>query len=168
MKKFRYKLILVVAMMLVITTVLAACGGGPIPMPVPKVKGVEIYDIEGSCELTRSGDTFEVTGDTNIASGAVLYISLHAQSGMELDAVKITKTEDAVSQTFQITDEKYDDSVAQVYAYITCAPTLYGKHAESIYDKYGDDFENTEADEDNVIWNNDGIIFVFASDPIDM
>lgn len=194
MKRFKYKTIAALLLTVAVVMLLAGCGGGAIPKPEPQGKPNYI-PVNGECVLEKNGNELIVTGSTDLINDSILYISVHSQDGMELDGVKITKTDDNISQTFVISN-KYSD-VSKVYAFITCAPKLYGKQSDDVYKAYGENFEyidnpavvikdedgnpitQTVKDEDgNDIerevkrskfqWNNEGLIVTFMSEPIDM
>lgn len=194
MKRFRYKTIVALLLTLAVVTLLAGCGAGTIARPVMEGKP-NYYPVNGECKLEKNGNELIVTGTTDIVNDSIIHISIHSQDGMELDGVDLTKTQDDISQTFVISD-KYSNA-SKVYAFITCAPKLYGTQPESVYTSYGKQFECVEnpttvvKDEDgNPIketvkdengndiekdvlrskfqWNNEGLIITFMSNAIDM
>jgi len=195
MKKIRYKSLGIILSVALLVGILAGCGGGAIPKPVPAA-GIDTIEIDGKCTVERNGDTLLVSGETNLPFGAVIFVSIHSQDGMELDSVKISKTEeDTFTQEFAITN-KFNDDVKIVYAFITCAPKKYGKQLEGVLHMLGDSSEYIDnpttlvVDEDgepvmqnvtdkdgNVTkvqvkrskfqWTNEGVIVTFMSNPLE-
>ncbi|MBT3320116.1 MAG: hypothetical protein HN948_06240 [Clostridia bacterium] len=161
MRKIKVIAVLFSAVLLV--GVLAACGASVIDKPLPS-EGGEMVEVEGFCKMEVDGTTITVTGETNFIAGTLIHISIVAQSGEEIDSVKVNKSEDAISQTFQITDDKYKN-VTSFTAFISIAPSLYGKQSESVQNTYGKKFEFISSEH---IWNKDGIIVMFASETYDM
>ncbi len=166
MKKFHLKTIIIVLCLVMVTAVLSGCGGAPLEKP-ERLADVPTYDITGNCELELNEDVITVSGETDFMDGALLHISVHDQAGNELDSVNIIKNGDKVSQKFQVTQNKYDDSILYVIGYITCAPTYYGDQTESVFANYGEEFEYVNAPEGNLIWSNDGNMVLFNSDMVE-
>lgn len=155
------KAIAVIVSIILIVGMLASCGATVIDKPTVG-DNVSLVDITGFCEMKVEGTTITVTGETNFIPGTIIHISIVAQSGMEIDSVKISKSNDKIVQTFQITEDKYGDDVKSFTAFISVAPTLYGKQIDDVYTQYGEDFQRISGDH---IWNKDGNIIVFASNP---
>lgn len=163
MQILRFRKFAVVAMILLSVVLLSACGASAITRPVPTV-GAAMVSVSGSCEIALEDGFITVSGETDIMDGALIHLSIVSQDGMIVDSVKFTKNGDAVSHRFTVTADKYDDSIMKVTGFITCAPSLYGAQPEGVYNVYGKDFENIEGD---FLWNNDGIIILFASEMVD-
>lgn len=166
LKKYAKIFVAAMVVVLLVATLAGCSGGGTLKKPTMK-EGAVAVPITGSCDLKIENGVITVSGETNLLPGSILYISVEAQNGMTLDSVKLTKgNEDTVSHDFTITDEKYDDSVVSVTGHISCAPRLYGTHAEIVYETYGEKFENIES-EGNLVWDSTGVIVVFGSDTVD-
>lgn len=158
---------MVVAVLLLIT-MLGGCSGGGTLNKTEMKEGAVAVTVTGSCNIKVENGVITVSGETNLLSGSILYISVEAQNGITLDSVKITKGDsDQISQDFSITDDKYTDSVVSVIGHITCAPRLYGTQPANIYETYGDKFENIVSD-GNLIWNSSGVSVVFGSEAVDL
>jgi hypothetical protein len=165
LKKY-VKIIAIVMVAVMITMLIAGCGNADLSKPKMKEGAVEV-PVKGSCDMVVEDGVITVSGETDLLAGSILYISVEAQNGMTLDYVKMTKGDaNAVSHKFNM-NEKYDDSVKTITGHISCAPTLYGKHADIVYETYGDKFENIVS-EDNLVWNSNGVIMVFASDTVEL
>lgn len=166
LKKYS-KIFVVVAAVMLITVMLAGCGGGGTLKMPEKKEGAVTVEVTGTCDIKLENGVITVSGDNDLLSGTILYVSVEAQNGMTLDSVKITKINDGpISHDFVVSDQKYDDSVKTITGHITCAPRLYGTHAQIAYATYGNNFENISS-EGNLIWDNSGKIVVFASETID-
>ena len=157
------KTISIAAAAVLTVVLLAGCGSPTINRP-QKTPGAVGVNVTGSCDIELGGGVITVSGQTDIMNGSLIHVSVVSQDGMIVDAVTFAKTEDAVKYEFAVTSEKYDDSVKKVTGFITCAPSLYGAQPEAVYAVYGKNFENIEGDN---IWNNDGIIVLFASETVD-
>jgi len=167
MQKKCFKITVAVVMALM-TVLLAGCSGAvSIPKPTMSENATSVA-VDGSCEISVSGDKITVSGETSIMDGALLHVSVVSQDGMIVDFVKITKNGDAVSHDFTVTSEKYDDTVKAVTGYISCAPTIYGQQPQAVYDAYGKKFENIEAPDGSIVWNGDGVVVVFGSKSVDL
>ena len=158
----KIKVISVLLSTILVLGILAGCGASVIEKPVAG-ENVTMVQITGFCEIEVEGSTITVKGETSFITGTLIHISIVAQNGMEIDSVIITKAKDAIEQTFQITENKYGNDVTSFTAFISVAPTLYGKqNPESVLIEYGEKFELISGDH---IWNKDGIIVMFASKP---
>jgi len=159
------KIKIIAALVSIILTVgiLASCGAAVIEKP-EILAGVTPVEVTGYCEMKVEGSTITVTGETDFIATTIIHVSIVAQSGEEIDSVSISKSQDAIKQTFQITDAKYGDDVKSFTAFITVAPKLYGKQTENVYAQYGEKFERIT---EGHIWNNEGIIVLFASETYD-
>jgi hypothetical protein len=158
--------ILFCSFLLILVFILTGCGAAQLARPTP-AQGAPTYDITGECSISIKDNVITVSGKTNFDAGVFLNVSVLGNNGMTIDSATITQKNpnEQISQDFTI-DEKYNE-VNKVVGYITCAPTLYGKHpAEGIYQKYGDKFECINTDTKNYIWVNDGVVVLFASDMI--
>ncbi len=159
----KIKVVAVIVSVVLVLGALVGCGESVIKKPIAG-EGVTMVDVTGNCEMKVEGTTITVTGETNFIVGTIIHISIVAQNGMVIDFVKINKSEDKIKQEFQITKEKYGDDITSYRAFITVAPTLYGKQAENVFLEYGEKFEKISGDH---IWNKDGILVIFASEPHD-
>lgn len=166
MQRFKYKLITVLLCIALVTVLLTGCGGGSLPKPA-RIDGVPTYEVTGTCQLEIKDGIITVSGQTDLMNGVILNVSVHAQSGEELDKYTFSKTEDQISHDFTITADKYDDSVQAIIGYITCAPSVYGKQSEGIIKTYGENFEYIDVPDENYIWSNDGIVILFASEMLE-
>ncbi|MDD5017273.1 MAG: hypothetical protein PHO15_04135 [Eubacteriales bacterium] len=155
------KIILLVLSLILVTAVFAGCGAAALARPETLV-GDPTYNVTGNCDLEINDGVITVSGQTDLMDGALLCISVNAQSGTLLDFVTITKSGDEISQDFIMTDEIYDESVVSVMGFILCVPKTYGEQPEYIYNTYGDDFRFIHYEGE--IWDRDGIIVRFASD----
>lgn len=164
MKKIGFKTIIVVFCIILIMGVLSGCGGAPMVKP-ERLADVPTYDVTGNCELELTGDVITVSGQTDLMDGVIVHISVHDQAGKELDSVNIIKNGDKMSQEFQVTASKYDETTKYVVGYITCVPKLYGEQSESVFKNYGEKFEYVNTKDD--LWNNEGILVVFGSEMIE-
>ncbi len=165
MLKRYVKIISAVMAVIIISALLAGCGSADLSKPKMK-EGAVTVPVKGSCDISVENGKITVSGETDLLPGSILYVSVEAQNGMTLSYVKMTKGDaNTVSHEFTI-NEKYDDSVKTVTGHISCAPTLYGKHAEIVYETYGDKFENIVTEDDSLVWNSNGVIVVFASDAV--
>lgn len=163
MQKLGYRKFAVAALILLVAALLAGCGAPAINRPAPTV-GANMVSVSGSCEIAMEDGYITVSGETDVMDGALVHLSVVSQDGMIVDSVKFTKSGDAVSHRFAITADKYDESIKMVTGFITCAPSLYGQQPEGVYNVYGKSFENIEGE---FLWNNDGIIVLFASEMVD-
>jgi uncharacterized protein YuzE len=104
----------------------------------------------------------------DVDPGAIINIAVVGQNGITIDSVNITQksANEQVSADFNIAGKV--SGVEKVVGYITCAPSLYGKQTEAIYQKYGKKFEYMTADDSNYIWGNDSIVVLFASDMVEL
>lgn len=147
---------------LLIIAALAGCGKvSSLPRPTPD-PSLSIQNVAGSCSISRDGNVITVWGTTDFMNGAQIDVSVVAQNGMVIDHITIQKTQDEISQQFTVTDEKYGD-VVDMKGYITIAPSYYGSQPSEVYAAYGRKFQNIGNTQD-VVWNNEGVILVFASD----
>jgi len=151
-------------MAIVAVLLLAACGEASISRPQPKVDAVMVK-VTGSCDINISDEIITVSGQTDIEKGAVIHVSVVSQSGAVIDHQIITKDSDDIKCVFEKTQDKYGD-ISQVTGYITFAPSRYGKQSDAIYSVYGEKFENIEYDKESVVWDNSGIIVLFASETL--
>lgn len=156
------KLSAAVLMSIMAVLLLAACGEAAISRPQPKVDAVMVK-VSGSCDIAVSNGIITVSGQTNIEKGALIHVSVVSQSGAVIDYQLITKDSDEIKCDFEKTQEKYGD-ISQITGYITFAPVRYGKQPEEIYNIYGEKFENIEFEKESVVWDNKGIIVLFASE----
>ena len=155
----KIKVIAVIVSTVLVLGIVAGCGAAVIEKPTVSA-GVSKVEVSGYCEMDVEGTTITVTGETNFIPGTIIHISIIAQSGEEIDSVKISKSEDEIVQTFQITDDKYRN-VTSFTAFISIAPSLYGKQSEGVQMEYGKKFERISSEH---IWNKDGIVVMFASE----
>ena len=168
LKKYS-KILAAVSAALLLMTILAGCsGGGTLKAPAMKEGATEVT-VTGSCDLTVDGDTITVSGETNLMAGAIVCVSVESQSGMTLDSVKLPIGEDGkISQEFTKTADKYDEAVTSITGHIACVPRLYGTQPTAVYEKYGSKFENIALDGQNILWNSNGKMVVFASETVDL
>ena len=159
----KLKIIAVLVTIILAVGMLASCGAAQIEKP-EILEGVTPVDVTGYCEMEVDGTTITVTGETDFIAGTIIHISIAAQSGEEIDSVTISKSQYAISQTFQITDENFGDDVKSFTAFITVAPKQYGKQTDNVYAQYGKKFERISSEH---IWNKDGILVIFASETFD-
>jgi|GEM_PF-1442870 hypothetical protein len=163
MRKIRLKWLAGLLSATLIITALAGCGSvSSLERPMPTA-GATTYTVTGSCTISKSGDVVTVSGATDAMNGALIDVSVVAQNGIVIDHTAIQKTGDEISAQFTVTDEKYGD-VVDMKGYITIAPLYYGKQSDEVYATYGKKFENITNDTDTAIWNNEGVILVFASE----
>ena len=168
MRKKSVKILLASLSIVLMISVFTGCGAAVVTKPEME-EGAVTVPVSGSCDISVADGVITVSGETDLLSGSILYISVEAQNGMTIDFVKITKgDDDKVSHEFVIDGEKYDDNVVSVTGHITCAPKLYGKHADIVYETYGDKFENIENKTGDMVWNTEGVIVVFGSESIDL
>lgn len=167
MQKTRFKIIVTAVMLILLVAISAGCGSVTISKP-EMAENATAVSVDGSCQISVNGDKITVSGETNILDGALLHISVVSQDGMIVDYVTMTKNGDSFSHDFTITSDKYDDTIKVITGYITCAPTLYGQQPQAVYDAYGDDFENVEPPEDDLVWNRDGVVIVFGSESVEL
>ncbi len=160
-----FKLSAVVAAAVFIT-ILAACGQSTLSRPQPKVDAV-IVEVTGSCGIEVDEDTIKVSGETDIKAGAIIQVSVVSQSGDIIDSEVIVKADDIISCNFAKTQTKYAD-VESIIGYITFAPSRFGNQPEEIYDIYGENFENIEYKKESVVWDNKGMMVLFASEPLNI
>lgn len=176
MQKFNYKVIVVAVCIAALISVFAGCAAPQLKQPELGA-GVRAEMISGNCDIEINGDVIKVTGETNFAEGAVLHVSIHSQSGIEIAGENIIKKEDKISHEFVITSDKYDDGVESVVAYITCAPKYYGSQPNDpndtyndIYAIYGESFERiqleNESERNSIVYSTEGNIVVFASEMV--
>ncbi len=165
MQKKRFKIIAAIMMALVVTVCAAGCAAPVVNKP-QMTAGATAVKVTGSCTTEVNGDTITVKGETDIMDGAVLNISVVSQDGMIVDKVNVTKQGDSISQEFKITSDKYDDTIKQVTGYIACAPSLYGAQPKEVIDAYGSKFENVQAPDGDIVWNNNGVVIVFGSESV--
>ena len=149
-----------------IMVMMAGCGSAVLTRPQP-LAGVQTYLVTGNCEIAVEDGQIIVSGETDILDGAQIHVSVVAQNGMVLDYTVFTKTDDVFSRSFVITDEKYEGT-EQVTGYITCAPSTYGAQPQNVIDAYGKQFEQVDVETKDNIWNNNGVIIIFASETIDL
>ncbi len=163
MRKNSFKIISICIFLTAAVLFLSACSAPQLARPTI-APGAPIYDITGECSISIKGNVITVSGKTNFDKDVVLYISVEGQDGMTIDSVTIKQIspDEPISQDFTI-GSKYD-GIDKVIGHITCAPTLYGKQLDGIYQKYGKRFECIKTDNDNYIWTNDGNVVVFASE----
>lgn len=145
--------------------VLAGCGAVSVEKPLI-VAGAQMIEITGSCDIAISGNTITVSGETNIMDGALIDISVVGQDGIVRQHETVTKSGDAFSVDFPMTDDIYDDSVQSVVGYVTFAPKFYGNQPDTVYGKYGEEFGLIDAGEGNYTWDSNGIIVMFASEMV--
>ena len=163
MKKI--KIIAVLVSIIILTGVLAACGSAVIPKPTVTGEVTKV-EITGSCNMKVEGNKITVYGETSFMTGTIVYISVVAQSGVELSFAKVAQPEDGkVEAVFEMTDKEYTDDVKTITGFITIAPSKYGKQNENVYKEYGSKFELISND---TVWNKDGNIIVFSSEPYDL
>lgn len=165
MQKKRFKIAAAAILVVLLAAMMAGCGSVTIAKPQMSENATQV-SVDGSCDISLNGDTFTVSGETNILDGALLHVSVVSQDGMIVDYVTMTKNGDQISHDFKITSEKYDDTVKIVTGFITCAPTLYGQQPDAIYAAYGKKFENLDGPEGDIIWNGDGVVALFGSESI--
>ena len=144
----------------------AGCGSTLLTRPQP-LAGVPTHLITGECEISVDGEQITVSGTTDIMDGAQIHVSVVAQNGMVIDHNIFTKNGDEISRTFTISADKYE-GVKQITGYITCAPSMYGAQPQNVIDAYGKKFEQIDVETKDNIWNNDGIVVLFASETIDI
>lgn len=156
----KVKLTAIALCIIIVAGVLAGCGSSAIPKPTPSSdKEVTPVEVTGSCEMKVEGSTITVTGKTDFIDTTVITISVAAQSGMVIDTTDVTQYEDGVVEaTFQITDDKYNESVKAITGFLTVSPN---KQNSNVLDKYGKKFEHISSD---TIWNKDGNIVTFSSE----
>lgn len=157
----KVKLTAIALCIIIVAGVLAGCGSPAIPKPTPSADTeVTPVEVTGSCDMTVEGSTITVTGETSFIDTTVITISVVAQSGMVIDTTDVTQYEDGVVEaTFQITDDKYDESVKAITGFLTVSPK---KQDSKVLGKYGNKFEHITTD---TIWNNNGNIVTFSSEP---
>ena len=167
MQKKSIKILILVIALALMMTMLAGCGSASLKAP-EAASEVQTYEITGTCEIAVNDGVVTVSGETNILSDARIHVSVHAQSGTELDGITITKQSgnDQISEDF-VMDNDYDDAQS-IIGYITLAPKEYGKQLDKIYDAYGDNFEYVETADENEIYNRNGNVVLFASEPMNL
>lgn len=165
MRKKSFKIISLSLFLMIAAFILSGCSVPQLARPIPAT-GAPSYDITGECSISVSGNTITVSGRTNFDPSVLLNISVIGQNGMTIDSANITLKEagEQISHDFTI-NEKYE-GVNKVVGYIACAPTQYGNQPEGIYQKYGKKFECIKTDNKNYIWNNNGVVVLFASDMV--
>lgn len=164
MRKNRLKWLAGVLSAALIITMLAGCGGAASlqrPTPAPTSSAAPV-SVDGSCTISQSGDVITVSGTISVMDGTIIDVSIVAQNGMILDHHTLAKTQDAISEQFTVPADKME-GVVDIMGYISCAPSYYGKQPTGIYTAYGKKFENI-TNENNVVWSNEGVVLVFASD----
>jgi hypothetical protein len=167
MRKISFKIVALMLCLAATVAVFSGCGAVTLAKPTP-LPGVPTYKVTGSCDIAINGDIVTVSGKTDLDPGVLINISVVGQNGMTIDSVTITqsKANDTISADFNIAGKT--NGVEKIVGYITCAPTLYGNQPEGVHQKYGKKFEYVEADNNNLIWGNDGNVVAFASDMIDL
>ena len=158
----KVKIVAVLFSVIILTAVLAACGSAAIPKPT--VSGeVTTVEITGNCQLAVEGSKIVVSGETSFMTGTIIYISVVAQSGMELSSAKVSQPADGkVEAVFERTKDYESKDITSITGFITIAPTVYGKQTDSVYTEYGKKFELISND---TVWSKDGNIVTFASEP---
>ncbi len=161
----KVKIVAVLISVIILIGILAACGSAAITKPT--VSGeVTTVEITGSCQLKVDGTKVTVSGETSFMTGTIIYISVVAQSGMELSSAKVSQPEDGkVEAVFEMTNEYKAKNITSITGYITIAPSEYGKQSDSVYTEYGSKFELISND---TVWNKDGNIVTFASEPYEL
>ena len=166
----KVKLTAIALCIIIIAGVFAGCGSAAIPKPTSAPESTTPpAEVVGSCELKVEGSSITVSGETSFMDTTVISISVVAQSGMVIDSTDVTQQEDGkVDVTFQMTDDKYD-GVKKITGFLTITPT---KQNDQIHEKYGKKFEHIKSVTEsksgeavNVVWNKDGNIVTFSSDP---
>lgn len=169
----KVKLTAIALCIIIIAGVLAGCGAAAIPKPTP-AEGVTTIEITGSCDMKVDGSTITVSGETSFVKNTIINLSVVAQSGSVIDSTDVTQQEDGkVEATFQITDDKYDESVKAITGFITVSPS---KQSDTATLEYGEKFERISSvvrkkDGENsseIIWNKDGNIVTFESEPYEL
>lgn len=157
----KVKLTAIALCIIIVAGVLAGCGSPTIPKPTPAPETTTpSVEVTGNCEMKVEGSTITVTGKTDFIDTTVITISVVAQSGMVIDTTDVTQYEDGVVEaTFQITDDKYDESVKAITGFLTVSPK---KQSDNVLGKYGKKFEHISSD---TIWNKDGNMVTFSSEP---
>jgi len=168
LKKYS-RILAVTASALMLVMMLTGCsGGGTVKAPEMKEGAAEVT-VTGSCDLVIDGDTITVSGETDLMAGTIICVSVESQNGMTLDSVNFPIGEDGkISQNFTKAADKYDETVTSVIGHIACAPRLYGAQPTAVYEKYGSKLENIALDGQNVLWNSNGKMVVFASEMVDL
>ena len=151
----------VLAVALCILT-LAGCGqAAALQRPEPS-EGVQKVTITGACAISQTGDVFTVTGSIDVMNGTYIDVSVVAQDGAILANHTFQKSDEPISVEFTLTADQLE-GVVDMKGYICCAPSYYHKQTDEVYAAYGKKFENFETTE-NIVWNNEGVIALFASD----
>lgn len=160
----KVKLTAIALCIIIVAGVLAGCGSSAIPKPTPAPENTTPpVEVTGSCEISVEGSTITVTGKTSFIDTTVITISVVAQSGMVIDTTDVTQYEDGVvDATFQITDDKYDESVKAITGFLTMTPK---KQNSNVLEKYGNKFEHISSD---AIWNKDGNMVTFSSETYEL
>jgi len=142
---------------------LAGCGqAAALERPTPAADA-QTVTINGTCAISKDGDTFTVSGSIDVMDGAYIDVSVVAQDGTILANSTFQKSDELISESFTLTADQLE-GVVDVKGYICCAPSYYHKQPDEVYDAYGKEFENIENGEDTAIFSNEGVVLTFASD----
>lgn len=160
----KIKLIAATASIVILLVVLAGCGSSAIPKPTPQAEeGIQAVEVTGYCEITVEDSAIKVTGETNLKTGTLMEISIVAQNGMEIESTTITKAgDDAFEAVFQMSGDKYGENVKAITAFVTAGPKTPKKQSGEVLKVYGSKFEQIT---NTAIWNKDGNIVTFSSEP---
>lgn len=163
------KLVLVVCIVLLSVLVFTGCGGNaaPIPRPTPAqpsegAEAMPMFTVEGSCEAKLEGNSFIVSGQTNLMDGTNGVISVLAANGTKVTDVKVTKQGDKLTHTFAVEDSWPDE----VYGFISFGPQQGDKQPKEVTAEYGKKFEYLTGPEENIVWNTKGVVAVFQSERV--
>jgi hypothetical protein len=167
MRKNSFKILVLVLCLAAAVTLFSGCGAVTLAKP-SQLPNVPIYKITGNCDIAINGDVATVSGKIDVDPETLINISVIGQNGMTIDSVTVAQknANEQLSADFNLAGKT--NGVEKVVGYITCAPSLYGKQKDAVYQKYGKKFEYMTADDSNYIWGNDGIAVLFASKMIDL
>lgn len=162
MRKISFKIASVSLFLITMVFVLSACAAPQITKPTPDPSSTaKIYDITGECSISIKDKKITVSGKTNFDPNVKLNVSVVGQNGMTIDFTDIilTQANEQVSHDF-IIDDRYS-GVKKVVGYITCSPV---GQTDETHQKYGRKFEYIKTDNNNYIWDNNGVVVLFASE----
>ena len=163
MRNIHIKRLTALIAMALCVVALVGCGqAASLQRPTPTAGAVTV-PVSGTCTISEDNGVITVTGTLDVMNGAWIDVSIVAQNSAILSHSTFQKTDEPISLQFTLTEEQME-GVVDIQGFICCAPSYYHKQSDEVYAAYGKKFENITALDENVVWTNEGVILVVASD----
>jgi hypothetical protein len=153
---------------LITAIILSGCGGAPSTLRPPSYSQIKVSgELEYSMlSLEEPGNArIALSATANVMDGTIMRFSIESVMGKQLAYKDVIKNGDNLAAEFDLAGI----SEESVYGFLTAHPSLYGNQPKEVTEAYGKKFENLYSDnEQNIIWNNQGVILIFSTGQISL